>query len=488
MVGAKTLSFPTTRGADGWLANGTFSEEPGSGNDYTDNTSNGWRKAALARCLTNNSGNLIYPRCNFPQMLLVSNIDGTNTQVKKHVESLNPMNAAGEWFFDYANDRVYMFDDPTGKKVELTSTEYAFASVPAGCNDNSCVSNDVTIKNLDVAGYASPTQIPAVNAGAPRNRSFNSDSGQQDFITERWHIEGVAASHNHGAGVGYNSGRDIFITKSKALRNGQIGMKGSKGIRNQVIDNEIAYNATAGFNVGWEGGGTKFSRQIGTNYDTNFGVRLANNYVHHNYGNGLWTDIENKFVIIEGNRVVDNEGAGIFHEISFEARIQNNPMVKGNGYGKLGQGCYGAGIQVATSQRVEVSGNYLDDNNNGVVGIENIRDENGNESRPSIDDRYTVRSLNVHDNVINNSSSTSRTGVSRYNGICRANNDSNFDNFSNSFDNNKYYGQQQRWEWGKPDDSYGAVPGWGGTAWNNWRGGNIQQDLGPRAEWKATRP
>ena len=66
----------------------------------------------------------------------------------------------------------------------------------------------------------------------------------------------------------------------------------------------------------WEAGGTKFARTRD--------LVVRRNFVHHNRGPGLWTDIDNVRTLYEANRVEDNGEAGILHEISYAAVIRNN--------------------------------------------------------------------------------------------------------------------------------------------------------------------
>ena len=107
-----------------------------------------------------------------------------------------------------------------------------------------------------------------------------------------------------------------------------------------VQGNEIAYNNyLKGVSYGWEAGGTKFVKTRG--------LIVRSNYVHHNWGTGLWTDIDNINTLVEGNRVIGNANQGIFHEISYAAVIRNN-TVQGNGFDRC---CWlmGAAILVAAS-------------------------------------------------------------------------------------------------------------------------------------------
>ena len=52
----------------------------------------------------------------------------------KHVDSLNHL-TTGCWWFDYTNHMIYLYDDPTGKKVETSSylNQWAFSAFSGAC-------------------------------------------------------------------------------------------------------------------------------------------------------------------------------------------------------------------------------------------------------------------------------------------------------------------------------------------------------------------
>ncbi len=197
-----------------------------------------------------------------------------------------------------------------------------------------------------------------------------------------WVVENNEVRHN--SHIGIEAGPHWVIRNNYIHHNGQLGMSGA-GDGILVESNEIAFNNTAAFDSHWEAGGTKFV------YTTNLVVR--DNYVHENKGPGLWTDINNIYTLYEGNRVFDNFGPGIDHEISYQAVIRNN-VVEGNGFGWTGW-VDGAGILVANSPNVEVYGNQVRHNNDGIAGIHSIRDQADANHGP-----WELKNLWVHDNVI----------------------------------------------------------------------------------------
>lgn len=264
--------------------------------------------------------------------------------------------SAGEFYFDYAMDRIYLFDNPTGRKVELAVTDQAFAPVPGHSNAN------VLIKGLIVEKFSSRVQTGAI------------------YAATSWTVENNEIRYNHA--IGLQGGGNV--RGNHIHHNGWMGLAGYD-IGTIIDGNEINNNEYAQGGC-WEGGGTKFLRT------TNLIVR--NNFVHHHtYCPGLWTDWDNIYTLFENNTVEDNGGPGIFHEASFDAVIRNN-IVKRNGYGAEFQGWIdGGGILVNSSRNVEIYGNQLDSNRHGISVTHT---ERGSSTAHGLRE---VRNLNVHDNT-----------------------------------------------------------------------------------------
>jgi len=226
----------------------------------------------------------------------------------------------------------------------------------------------VTIRNLVVQNYNTPLQAGAI---------------QGDWTASlHWLVEYCEIRTNHAAGL---YATDSMIARNNYIHhNGQIGILG-KGNGALFTGNEVSYNNTGGNDPDWEAGGMKFL------YST--GLRFADNYVHDNYGPGIWFDGYNNGNLIEGNRVVHNQDAGIFYEISYNAVIRNNTVTGNGGNGSIAR----AGILVSASSGVEVYGNTLSDNSNGVIGLQANRG-----TAPAQYDAgpLVVQNLYVHDNLI----------------------------------------------------------------------------------------
>lgn len=350
------------------------------------------------------------PRCNRPEDIYIDN------QMKRHVATKSEV-GAGSWYFDYATDTIFLGDNPNGKTVETTVTRNAFSGYVGG----------VTIQNVTVEKYANPAQTGAVMAG--------NGPGGPNISIAGWTIDTVVAQYNHGGGIEYVNANGMVIRNSKVLYNGQIGLGGT-GTNVLIENNEIAHNNTARYSYGWEGGGTKFALTDG--------LTVRNNYSHNNFGPGLWTDIDNRNVLYEDNQVIDNESAGIFHEISYNAIIRRN-YIEANGI-RDHAWCYGGGIQISASRYVEVYENVLKNNARSIVGIQQTRGKD-----------WVVTNLNVHHNTITNDSvSESVTG------LCRDNADDIYSvTANNRFDYNTYFGDGQGFSWS--DQGLG-------NNWSAWQG------------------
>src|SRR5262249_21665991 len=139
--------------------------------------------------------------------------------------------------------------------------------------------------------------------------------------------------------------------------NGQYGFQSSDtgpwghdsltdGPYNVTIDNnEISYNDTCDFEgllnnpaIGWVnhnpvparyrnphcGAVTGDGNQGGFKLWQTNGVTVKDNYIHNNWGPGIWADTNNANTTYVGNRITANDGEAIIEEISYNFAIKNN--------------------------------------------------------------------------------------------------------------------------------------------------------------------
>lgn len=203
---------------------------------------------------------------------------------------------------------------------------------------------------------------------------------------------GVARVTIAACDLGYAAGADVSIgvadqstiTGCSIHDAGQLGVHlggdGTHGIGNAVIDDRIFHNNTAGYDPGFEAGGLKATLQ--------HGLVIKDDEVYDNAGPGIWCDIECRDVTISGDRVHDNDDAGIFYEVSQGGVIEDND-VWGNGWQQPDWG-WGAGILLSSSGSTTVRGNVVAWNAAGIAVISQARK----------DWPHSATGVNVHDNLI----------------------------------------------------------------------------------------
>ena len=256
--------------------------------------------------------------------------------------------------------------------------------------------DNVTIRGLRVTGYAPSSTFGAIEA------DWDQGTG--------WTVEDCEIHHNRAAGV--KIGHDMVLRGNYVHHNGQYGLHGWGN--NALIDNnEISHNNTEGYDPLWDAGGMKFVRSDG--------LVFRNNHVHSNYGIGVWFDANNIRVTIEDNLIEDNEAAGIYYEISYEAVIRNNRIFR-NGDGSADR-LSRSGIVISESSDVEVYGNTLAGNENGISAMQAERGT-------GYFGEWLVENLWVHDNDVTMDSGAS--GLADWKG------DGGIFNRNNRFDRNTY--------------------------------------------------
>lgn len=275
----------------------------------------------------------------------------------KRVASLAAVRS-GAFFFDYPNDRIYIGDNPAGHRVEVGVTDSAIATL-----SRQHYPEGVTIEGITFEKFATRAQHAAVEG-------FND-----------WTVEDDVFRLNHA--VGLSVGRDSIVRGNSFVSNGQLGFGIGYWTNLLFEDNLLERNNYAGYSTNWEAGGAKF-------YAVH-GLTVRNNVARGNIGVGLWSDWENLNALYEGNRVENNTAAGIFYEAGYDAVIRGN-LVAGNGFHSDGW-VDGSGILVNSSTNVEITGNTLLDNDQGIGATATDRGTGALGPRE-------LRNLYVHDNLV----------------------------------------------------------------------------------------
>ncbi len=289
----------------------------------------------------------------------------------------------GQVYVDYAADEIYLAQDPAGHDVE-----YALAAKAVDGNG----ATSVTVEGLIVEKFATPAQTGAIATGSGAN----------------WVVQNNEVRLNHGGGIDASSPSAI-VRGNHVHDQGQLGLHGYQVDGVLVDGNEIDHNNTAGYDDGWEAGGSKWVKTSN--------LVLTGNNAHDNYGTGLWIDIENVNVTVENNTVTNNAKHGIFYEISYAGIIRDN-VVYGNDRDA---------IKIGDSSSVEVAGNIVtvvasDTSGYGIRLYQDDRQSDG----------YITTDVTVHDNTV--TMCAGRTGAEQYVGQ-----DDIFDSRNNHFEDNTYF-------------------------------------------------
>ena len=331
--------------------------------------------------------------------------------------------APGTFYFDHANRRIYVGSNPRNHKVEVAVTTFAWQGIAVGAYD-------VAIKGVTVEKFATYLQAAAIHGG------------------RGWLVDGVEAQLNHAAGIdGATMMRENYVHD-----NGQAGLGGSGPMK--VDGNEIAWNNYARVCPCWEAGGAKWAN--GSN------VSVTGNDVHDNRGPGLWTDGSESHITIARNRIERNSDAGILLEISYDASVSHN-VVRRNGTSGRGW-CQAGGIVVAESPRVDVFGNTVAGNRDGICLTQQDR------GTDPVHGPHRLQDVDVYDNTV--VMTTGHSGLIEY-----VDDTSYYTSRDNRFRNNTYrLGCSRRpyFIWMRPTSS-----GYGDMSFANWQAAG--QDVGSAA-------
>ena len=200
----------------------------------------------------------------------------------------------------------------------------------------------VTIEYLTIEKYQPQGNGAAINT--------NSNTG--------WTLRYDVLTLN-APGAGMIAGADSSLEYNCMTLNGQYGFQSvdvnswgrdelTGGPYDVTIkDNEISYNDTCDFEgrlsnsaIGWSnynpvparyrnprcGTVTPDGDEGGFKLWETDGVTMEDNYIHNNWGPGIWTDTDNANTTYARNTITDNDGPAIIEEISYNFSITDNYM------------------------------------------------------------------------------------------------------------------------------------------------------------------
>ena len=210
----------------------------------------------------------------------------------------------------------------------------------------------VTIEYLTIEKFLAQSQGAAINQ--------NSNTG--------WTLRYDTLTLN-APGAGMIAGADNTLEHNCMTLNGQYGFQSSDvnswgqdavtgGPYNVTIaDNEISYNDTCDFEgtltnaaIGWSkynpvparyrnlhcGQVNPDGNEGGFKLWKTDGVTIKDNYIHNNWGPGIWADTDNANTTYVGNTITGNDGEAIIVEISYNFSITGNYLADNDWVGGLG--------------------------------------------------------------------------------------------------------------------------------------------------------
>ena len=240
--------------------------------------------------------------CIYPEDLFFDDVPYT------HLYSASlPTISKGQWWFDYANNTIYFHDDPAGHVVETSVVPAAFTGW----------ANNVTISGLTVKEFAAPTFEAGI--GIPGNTSLTQGLN--------WTVKYCDLSLIHSGAV-RSSGIGMQILNNYIHDNGEFGVYGGAGNYPTVPDriviarNLITRNNYAHFRAAFGSGGIKIGSTTG--------MVIRGNTITYNDGAGIHFDMNAFSPLVDGNIVTDNaSGGGLQYEISLtSATIRNNVALR----------------------------------------------------------------------------------------------------------------------------------------------------------------
>lgn len=330
----------------GWVADGTI-----------------WRKDNWTYSFPPNGGSIDidpnYPMAGHRDMVYVNGI------YLKQVASIAEV-GPGKFYVDSTNKRLYIGDNPVGKIVEATTRKQALVLWKHDSNDPS----DTVVRGLGFAHYADEAIALSAARVTFENNIF------------AWNGKHGITFWGEGASGQLGVSTDAIVRSNTFSYNGRIGLTGERVQRMLLENNTISYNNIERFSKSWGAAGVKVVR---TNE-----LKWRNNLVENNFSSGMWVDGSSKNATIVNNVVRNNEGIGIFFEISHQAIIAAN-VAYGNS----------TGIMLSDSTAARVYNNTLSMNSRNIV-IKDTTRQNTDAAEKAAGITWIARNNVLKNNILSN--------------------------------------------------------------------------------------
>lgn len=248
-----------------------------------------------------------YPMARYPDQVFVN---GAQLQQVASASAVS----AGEFYVDYATDKLYVGTDPSGKDVRASDLAQAIKVNSSG----------VTLQGFGVRRYATPYETRGTIG-----TDFSGGVFRHLVVTDNATI-GMALS-----------GADKVIDHVQVERNGMLGIGSNVAHRLKLTNSVVSHNDSEHFKFAPVSGGVKITSATD--------IVVSNNDVSaNNEGMGIWLDAYNKNFTIVNNVATDNGQVQIEVEISSGGIVANNVATGGE-----------SGINVYDTDNVKVFNNHL---------------------------------------------------------------------------------------------------------------------------------
>jgi hypothetical protein len=283
--------------------------------------------------------------------------------------SLKREHIISDYFLDIDSSRIYTLLDPTNRTMEFTVVRNS-----AGGGIIAQDAKNIVVQGFTISQHADTWGGLVVTGNSGYSKVMNN-------IVESNHNGGIAGT--------------AFVVRNNILqKNGRSG--GGLATKSNTIatstfsrfeNNEINHNNLCAFLPGWDAGASKF---IGNNR-----LLIKDNFVHNNYGAGLWTDHDNTNILFQGNTLINNTGANLFHEIGDTADIVCNTIDYSFVCPESPTIDFTQLIYISNSSNTSVHHNFIDLHGSGrpiVIGTSNRKDD---------DSKHCSDGNKIFKNVIN---------------------------------------------------------------------------------------
>ncbi|HEX7665398.1 MAG TPA: right-handed parallel beta-helix repeat-containing protein [Polyangiaceae bacterium] len=253
--------------------------------------------------------------------------------------------AAGQYTYDESSNKLTLADNPSAG-VEFAAKLYAIKTAASGFK----------VAGLDVEYYGSCTVNWTKTVGSTTYYKGALVVYKNTEAASGATIENSTIANNSSGAIAMAKADNVTISGSEIVNNGLDGIQGGSASGLVVLNNDVSYNNVRRWSNSTQAGMKLTYIQQGA---------VVGNVFGHNAANGFWcdqscgsTDLSKGWFTISRNVFHDNDGKGVFYEVSHHAVIASN-VAYNNG---------SPGIAAFGSRNVEVWNNTAVDNNTSNAG------------------------------------------------------------------------------------------------------------------------